>query len=158
MAGLCKAVLIGHLGRDPEIKYTPDGLAICNFSIAATEKVKGEDKTQWFKIITFGKLAEICSQYLIKGKQVYVEGRLQTNEWEIKQGEKRFAVEVIASTMQMLGTKSDSGQVTRQQAAPPRPPTGELQRAIAEKNKAVHEFKFGDDTDTENIPEGDIPF
>jgi len=73
MAGLCKAVLIGHLGRDPEVRHTPDGLAVANFSLACSEKVKGEDKTQWLKCTAFGKLAEICGQYLTKGKQVYCE-------------------------------------------------------------------------------------
>ena len=107
MAGLCKAVLIGYLGRDPEIRYTPDGLAICNFSMAATEKVKGEDKTQWFRITTFGKLAEICSNYLTKGRQVYVEGRIQVSEWEDKDGNKRFSLEVIANQLLMLGPKGD---------------------------------------------------
>lgn len=107
MAGLCKAVLIGHLGKDPETRFSKDGLAITNFSLAATEKVKGEDKTQWFRITTFGKLAEICEKYLSKGRQVYVEGRIQTSEWEDKDGNKRFSLEVVANTMQMLGSKGD---------------------------------------------------
>lgn len=108
MAGLCKAVLIGHLGRDPEVRYTQDGLAVTNFSMAATEKVKGEDRTQWFRITTFGRLAEVAGEYLSKGKQVYVEGRLQTSEWTDQDGNKRFSLEVIASNFQMLGTKGDS--------------------------------------------------
>ncbi len=107
MAGLCKAILIGHLGRDPEIRYTPDGLAVANFSLAATEKVKGEDRTEWFRIVAFGRLGEICGQYLSKGKQVYVEGRFQSSEWEDRDGNKRFSMEVIASTIQMLGKRGD---------------------------------------------------
>jgi single-strand DNA-binding protein len=113
MAGLCKAVLIGHLGRDPEVRYTPDGLAVTNFSMAATEKVKGEDRTQWFRITCFGRLGEVAGQYLSKGKQVYIEGRLQTNEWTDQEGNKRFSLEVIASQMQMLGTKGDSYDAPR---------------------------------------------
>ncbi len=116
MAGLCKATLIGHLGRDPEVRYTPEGLAVANFSVATTEKVKGEKQTQWFKVTAFGKLGEICGEFLSKGKQVYVEGRLQTNEWEDREGNKRFTVEVIASQMQMLGTRDSS--------APYSPPAG----------------------------------
>lgn len=103
--GLCKAVIIGHLGRDPEVRYTPDGLAVANFSVAATEKVKGQDRTEWFRVTAFGKLAEICGEYLSKGRQVYIEGRLQSSEWEDRDGNKRFSLEVIASTMQMLGSK-----------------------------------------------------
>jgi single-strand DNA-binding protein len=116
MAGLCKVCLIGHLGKDPEVKYTPEGLAIANFSLAATEKVKikgqNQDKTEWFKVVAFGKLGEICGQYLKKGKQVYIEGRLQSSEWTDQQGEKRFSLEVIAAQMVMLGSSggnNDSG-------------------------------------------------
>lgn len=116
MAGLCKATLIGHLGRDPEVRYTPEGLAVANFSVAATEKVKGENRTQWFRITAFGKLGEICGEFLSKGKQVYIEGRLQTSEWEDREGNKRFTVEIIASQMQMLGTRDSS--------APDSPPAG----------------------------------
>ncbi|MDM8535958.1 single-stranded DNA-binding protein [Desulfobacterales bacterium HSG17] len=108
--GMCKAVIIGHLGREPEVRYTPDGLAVTNFSVAATEKVKGVDQTQWFRVTAFGKLGEICGQYLTKGKQVYVEGRLQTNEWEDQEGKKRFGLELIANTMQMLGPRTEGPQ------------------------------------------------
>lgn len=106
--GLCKAVIIGHLGRDPEMRYNDGGLAIANFSVAATEKVKGQDRTEWFRVTAFGKLGEICGQYLSKGKQVYVEGRLQSNEYTDAEGNKRFGIDVIASVVQMLGGKSDS--------------------------------------------------
>ncbi|QTA78657.1 single-stranded DNA-binding protein, helix-destabilizing [Desulfonema limicola] len=108
MAGMSKAVIIGHLGRDPEVRYTPDGLAVTNFSVAATEKIKGVDQTQWFKVTAFGKLGEICGQYLSKGRQVYIDGRLQTSEWEDQEGKKRFTLEVIASNMQMLGSRADA--------------------------------------------------
>jgi len=119
MAGLCKAVLIGHLGRDPEVRYTPDGLAIANFSVAVTEKVKGEDRTEWLRITAFGKLGEICGQYLSKGKQVYVEGRLQSREYTDKDGNKRFSMDVIANTVQMLGTKGDAPDAQSRQPARP---------------------------------------
>lgn len=119
MAGLAKMILIGHLGRDPEMKYTDAGLAIATFSVAVSEKVKNEDKTQWFKIIAFGKLGEICGEYLTKGKQVYVEGRFQMSEWETKSGEKRFTAEVIANSMQMLGSKSEATAQAQQQTQKP---------------------------------------
>jgi single-strand DNA-binding protein len=114
--GLCKAVLIGHLGKDPEMRYTPDGLAVANFSVAATEKIKGQDRTEWFRVTAFGKLGEICGQYLSKGKQVYVEGRLQSNEYTDKEGNKRFSLDVVASTIQMIGSKGDG-----QEMSAPRP-------------------------------------
>ena len=133
--GLCKAVLIGHLGKDPEMKYTQDGLAIANFNVAATEKVKGQDKTEWFRVTAFGKLGEICGQYLNKGKQVYVEGRIQKNEYVDKDGKAHFGIDVIASTVQMLGGKSEkaetqqsdsnySSPVTQPSSQPPVPTPG----------------------------------
>ena len=114
MGGLNKAMIIGRLGRDPEMRYTPDGVAIANFSIATSEEWKdkntGEkkEKTEWHRIIAFRRLAEICGEYLTKGKQVYIEGRLQTRSWE-KDGITRYTTEVIADKMQFLDTKSDSG-------------------------------------------------
>ena len=109
--GLCKAMIIGNLGQDPTVRYTPDGLAVTNFSVAATEKVKGEQKTQWVKVTTFGKLAEICGEYLQKGKQVYIEGRMQTSEWEGQDGRRHFDLEVIASTMQMLSGNNSQERI-----------------------------------------------
>ena len=117
MASINKAILIGNLGRDPELSYTPDGRAVARFSIATsqqwTDKETGEKKerTEWHRIVTFGKLAEICGEYLSKGKQVYVEGRIQTSSYE-KDGITRYSTDIIASQMQMLGPK-DSGNEYR---------------------------------------------
>lgn len=111
MAGLNKVILIGNLGRDPEVRYTPDGTAVANFSIATSEswndRATGEKKerTEWHRIVAFRKLGEICGEYLSKGKQVYIEGKLQTREWQDKDGNKRFTTEVVASQMLMLGTR-----------------------------------------------------
>jgi len=110
MAGVNKAILIGNLGRDPEIRYTPSGMAVANFSIATTEnwvKKDGgkETRTEWHRIVAFGKLGEICGQYLSKGKQVYIEGRIQTREWEDRDKNKRYTTEIVAWQMQMLGAK-----------------------------------------------------
>lgn len=112
MASLNKAMLIGNLGKDPEIKYTPEGLAIAKFSMATKEQWKDkdgqkQDKTEWHNIVAFGKLAEICGEYLAKGKQVYIEGRIQTRSWDDKDGNKKYTTEIVANTMQMLG-KADA--------------------------------------------------
>ncbi len=105
-----KAILIGRLGADPEVRYTPDGLMITNFRIATDEVRKDKNGervklTEWHRIVTFGKLAETCNSYLAKGKLVYIEGRIQTRSWDDKDGVKRSATEIIANSMQMLDTK-----------------------------------------------------
>ncbi|MEW6328034.1 MAG: single-stranded DNA-binding protein [Thermodesulfobacteriota bacterium] len=108
MAGVNKVILVGNLGADPEVRYTPGGLAVTNFRLATTENRTNKDgqreqRTEWHKIVAYGKLAEICGEYLSKGKQVYIEGRLQTRSWDDKDGNKRWTTEIIASNMQMLG-------------------------------------------------------
>ena len=114
MAGVNKAILVGNLGKDPEIRYTPSGAAVVNFSVATSENWKDKDgnkqeKTEWHKVVAFGKLAEICGEYLHKGKQVYIEGRIQTRKWEDKSGSDRYTTEIVANQMQMLGAKGDKG-------------------------------------------------
>lgn len=115
MAGrsLNKVLLIGRLGRDPEVRYTAGSRAVANFSIATDESWKNKDgerqeRTEWHRVVAFGKLGEICGEYLSKGKQVYIEGRLQTNEWEDRDGNKRKTTEIIADQMIMLGGRGDS--------------------------------------------------
>ena len=117
MAGVNKAILLGNLGKDPEIRYTPSGTAVANFNIATSESYKDkegnkQEKTEWHKIVTFGKLAEICGEYLKKGKQVYLEGRIQTKQWEDKEGNKRYTTEIICNQLQMLGGKGESQENT----------------------------------------------
>jgi len=113
MAGINKVILIGRLGRDPEVRYTPDGTAVATFSIATSDewsdKSSGEKKerTEWHRIVAWRKLAEICGEYLSKGRQVYIEGKLQTREWQDKDGNKRTTTEVVASDMQMLGPRGE---------------------------------------------------
>jgi len=107
---LNKALLIGRLGGDPEVRYTQDGLMVVNFNIATDETrrdKKGDrvQKTEWHRIVVFGKLAEICANYLVKGKLIYVEGRIQTRSWEDKEGVRHYTTEIIASDMKMLGAK-----------------------------------------------------
>lgn len=113
MAGVNKVILIGRLGADPEIRYTPNGTAVANFRIATTENWTNKDgqkeeRTEWHRIVAFGRLGEICGEYLSKGKQVYIEGRLQTRSWDDRDGNKRWTTEIIATTMQMLGSPSDT--------------------------------------------------
>lgn len=115
MASVNKWIGIGNLGRDPETRYTASGEAICNFSIACTESWKdkqtGERKemTEWVRISAFGKLAEICSQYLKKGSQVYVEGSLRTRKWTDKDGQERYTTEIRCDDMKMLGSRQGMG-------------------------------------------------
>ncbi|MCF8036203.1 MAG: single-stranded DNA-binding protein [Desulfobacteraceae bacterium] len=112
--GVNKVILIGNLGRDPEIRYTQDGNAVANFTLATSmewrDKASGEkrEKTEWHRIVAFRKLGEICGEYLSKGKQVYIEGRLQTRSWE-QDGVTKYMTEVVASEMQMLGGKGAAG-------------------------------------------------
>ena len=107
--GVNKAILVGHLGRDPEIRYSANGAAIANVSIATSEswkdKQSGEtqERTEWHRVVFFGRLAEIVGEYLKKGSQVYVEGRLQTRKWQDQSGNDRYTTEIVASDMQMLG-------------------------------------------------------
>ena len=118
MASLCKVILIGNLGRDPENRYLPSGEQVTSIAVATTEswkdKTTGEKKelTEWSRISFFGKLAEIAGQYLKKGSQVYIEGRLRTRKYTDKEGVDRYATEIIADTMQMLGSRQDQ-QETR---------------------------------------------
>jgi single-strand DNA-binding protein len=130
-----KAILIGRLGKDPEVRYTPDGTMVTNFNLATDEQWKDKSgekvqKTEWHRIVTFGKLAEICGNYLVKGKLVFVEGRIQTRSWEDKDGVKRFTTEIVANNMQMLDSK---GQTKADSAA-------------------------SDAATPGNVPEDDVPF
>ena len=114
MSGINKVMLIGRLGQDPEVRYTPDGTAVANFSIATSEEWKdknsGEkrERTEWHRIVAWRRLGEICGEYLSKGRQVYIEGRIQTRSWEDKDGNKRYTTEVIASDVQFLGGRDSA--------------------------------------------------
>ena len=116
MASVNKVILVGNLGRDPEMRYMPSGDAIANFSIATTDTWKDkqgqkQERTEWHRISMFGKLAEIAGQYLKKGSQVYIEGRLQTQKWVDKEtGEERQRTEIVADRMQMLGGRSTASE------------------------------------------------
>jgi single-strand DNA-binding protein len=113
MASLNKAILIGNLGKDPEIRATVSGQSVATFSLATSEKFKGktgemEERTEWHKVVLWGKLADIAAQYLAKGKSVYIEGLIQTRKWEDKDGHDRYTTEIVGDTMKMLGSKDAS--------------------------------------------------
>ena len=110
---LNKSILIGRLGKKPEMRYLQDGTAVCNFSLATSETWKdksGErkEKTEWHKLIAFGRTAEICTEYLDKGSLIYAEGKIQTRQWEDKDGDKHQSTEIVISEMKMLGGKKES--------------------------------------------------
>lgn len=117
--GLNKVMVIGHLGRDPEMRYTPSGRPVTTFTVAVSRSWNTADgerrtETEWFNIVAWGNLAEICKQYLNKGQQVYIDGRLQTRRWEDKEGQKHTSVEVVANEMMMLGDRRESSSQTQE--------------------------------------------
>ncbi len=125
MASVNRAILIGNLGRDPELRYTQGGQALTRFSLATNERFKqGDDwqeRTEWHRVVVWGKQAENCAQYLQKGRSVYIEGRLQTRDWEDKEGNKRQTTEIVAQTVQFLGSRGDGPS---RDAPEPPPPSG----------------------------------
>jgi len=151
MASVNKVIVVGNLGRDPETRYMPDGAAITNVSVATsfqwTDKASGEKKeeTEWHRVVFRGKLAEVAGEYLKKGSQVYVEGRLRTRKWQDKDGHDRYSTEIMATEMKMLGSRAGSGEPRE---APIEPKAAEPKPAAAAKKPAG---KFDD-------MEDDIPF
>jgi single-strand DNA-binding protein len=115
--GLNKVMIIGNLGRDPEMRYTPSGRPVTTFSVATSRSwntSEGEKhvETEWFNVVAWSNLAEICKQYLIKGQQVYIEGRLQTRHWDDQEGNKHTSVEIVANEMIILGERRETGETT----------------------------------------------
>lgn len=140
-----KVFLIGRLGADPEVRYTPDGTMVTSFRLATDEQWKDKSgqkvqRTEWHRIVTFGKLAEICGNFLSKGKLIFVDGRIRTQSWEDKEGNKRYTTEIVAANMQMLDSK---GQGKGQE------PTG---------SAGGDRFPSEPNTDVNVIPEDDVPF
>jgi len=143
-----KVILIGRLGQDPELKYTPSGAPVCNFSLATTENWtdkngQKQERTEWHRIVVWGKLAELCNQYLSKGRQTFIEGNLQTRSWE-KDGVKRYTTEINARNVQFLG----GAQASKDQAAP---------QASASTPNPVMDQSYDVSTDS-NFTADDIPF
>lgn len=116
MAGVNKVIIVGRLGKDPEVRYTPSGAAVANFTVATSEEWKDRDtgekqeRTEWHRIVAWRRLGEICGEYLHKGREVYIEGRLQTRSWEDRDGNTRYTTEIVAQNMQMLGSQGKQGK------------------------------------------------
>ncbi|APG27750.1 single-stranded DNA-binding protein [Syntrophotalea acetylenivorans] len=145
-----KVILVGNLGKDPELRYTASGTAVCNFSIATTESYKDRDgnrqeKTEWHNIVVWRQLAEICGKYLAKGKQIYIEGKLQTRKWEDRDGNPRYTTEIVADQMQMLGRAGDDNS-----AGPRREPRQEPSMNQSPPQNNYDNVQFN--------PDDDIPF
>jgi single-strand DNA-binding protein len=155
MASVNKVIIVGNLGRDPETRYMPEGGAITNISVATTDKWKDkngemQEKTEWHRVAFFGKLAEIAGEYLKKGSQVYVEGRLQTRKWQDKDGNDKYTTEIVAQQMQMLGSRQGMGGAAgAEREAPER--EGAAAKGSAKPAAAKAGGKFDDFED-------DIPF
>ncbi len=135
--GLNKVQIIGHLGKDPEMRYTPSGKPVTTYSVAVSRSWNSADgerhsETEWFNVVAWGNLAEICKQYLVKGQQVYIEGRLQTRHWDDKEGQKHTSVEIVANEMMMLGDRRDGNNNHSQ----------EVESASAESGPATTEDEF----------------
>ena len=124
MPSVNKVILMGNLGRDPEVRFMPNGDAVCNFSIATTDSWKDkagerQEKTEWHNIVMYRRLAEIAGEYLKKGRPVYLEGRLQTRKWQTKEGQDRYTTEIIADSMQMLGGRDGAPTQDSQPSSQP---------------------------------------
>ena len=123
MASINKVILIGNLGRDPEVRYLPDGGAVTNISVATTDTWKDksgekQERTEWHRVAFFGRLAEIAGEYLKKGSQVYIEGSLRTRKWQDKDGQDRYTTEIVASEMKMLGSRGGGSEPMEREPAP----------------------------------------
>ncbi|NTW51314.1 MAG: single-stranded DNA-binding protein [Chlorobiaceae bacterium] len=161
--GLNKVMLIGHLGNDPERRETASGQVVVNFTVATSEGFKDssgnqQERTEWHRIVVWGKLADICSQYLKKGRQVYLEGRLQTRSWDdSKSGEKKYTTEIVCSDMQMLGSGKDSGSGMGEQSYGGQ----ERQPSVKPPRQESASGDFSDRSSTGSVQEiekDDLPF
>jgi len=163
MASVNKVILVGNLGRDPEMRYMPSGDAIASFSVATTDNWKDkngqkQERTEWHRISMFGKLAEIAGEYLKKGSSVYIEGRLQTRKWQDKEGNERQTTEVVADRMQMLGGRSGGGNAYEfadddmDQSAPPQRQSAPAAAAPAKKPAPTSTSGSGFDDFEDDIP------
>jgi len=168
MAGLNKVMLIGNLGRDPEVRHTASGQQVANFSLATSENFtdKGgnrQTRTEWHKIVVWAKLAEICGQYLRKGSRIYIEGRLQTRQWEDQQGQNRSTTEVVATNMLMLGGRNEgSGEYQSgggyQQGGQQGGPQGGPQGAPQAQSQGASDTGFVPDSSMDPGADDDLPF
>ena len=154
--GVNKVTLIGNLGNDPEVRYGASGNAVANVSLATTESWRDKDsgeqqeKTEWHRVVFFGKLAEIVGEYLKKGRQVYVEGRLQTNKWQDKEGNDRYTTQIVANEMQMLGSKDNN--LNNQDFSSSNPAASAEEKKQPEEKKQSASIESPMDNFDEDIP------
>ena len=157
MASVNKVILVGNLGRDPETRYMTSGEAVTNIRLATTDTWKDkngekQERTEWHNIVFYGRQAEIAGEYLKKGRQIYVEGRLQTRKWQDKEGQDRYTTEIIADRMQMLGSREGAGAPTGGDEPPAREKTSAAEPRAGAKPSGAPAKKKVDDLDD------DIPF
>lgn len=144
--GINKAILVGNLGADPEVKYTTSGNAVTNITIATSESWKdkqtgqNQERTDWHRIVFFNKLAEIAGEYLRKGSQVYIEGALRTRKWQDQSGQDRYTTEIVASEMQMLGGRQDGGSPSQAAPQKSRPSPSSNQQTQAPQNNTLDDI------------------
>jgi single-strand DNA-binding protein len=149
-----KVIILGRLGQDPELKYTPGGMAVCNFTLATSESWadkagQKQERTEWHRVVVWGKLAELCNQYLSKGRQAFVEGSLQTRSWDDKSGQKRYTTEINAKTVQFIGgATADQGARSASKDGAGAAPT-------YDSSMMNQEYDISTDT---NFTSDDIPF
>jgi single-strand DNA-binding protein len=144
MAGVNKVILIGNLGKDPEMRYTPNGQPVTSFSLATTERWNDknnqkQEKTEWHNIVVWGKLAELANQYLKKGRSAYIEGRITTRSWDDRDGNKKYRTEIIANQIQFLGSNQGAGEAPAGSDAPAAMESQFDQSPAPEQNAAVHD-------------------
>jgi single-strand DNA-binding protein len=155
-----KVILVGRLGADPDIRYSPGGVAVAKFNLATNEYVPAgaegnrEERTEWHRIVTFNKTAEFCGNYLAKGRLVYIEGSIRTNQWEDAQGQKRYTTEIIAREIQLLGSPEGQGQAQGQgQGQGPAGGRSQMRSAGPAGRSAMEELP-----PNTGAPDDDIPF
>ena len=169
MAGVNKAIVLGNLGRDPEVRHSPSGAVICNLAIATSrawkDKESGErrEETEWHRVVLYNRLAEIAGEYLAKGRQVYIEGRLQTRKWQDKEGQDRWTTEIVAESLQLLGGRDSDGGAGSEgrggYGAPQRQAQREPQRqAPAQGGRNTVPDQFDDDIPYINPYRGRLSF
>ena len=147
-----KVIILGRLGGDPELKYTPGGMAVCNFTIATSESWadkagQKQERTEWHRVVVWGTLGELCNQYLAKGRQAFIEGSLQTRSWDDKSGQKRYTTEIVAKTVQFIGGQASAGAGREQSQGQGAP--------AYDTSMANQEYDISTDT---NFTADDIPF
>ncbi len=146
--GINKVILIGNLGNDPDVRYTAGGAAVSNISLATTEAWKDresgeqQERTEWHRVVFFGRLAEIVAEYLKKGSQVYIEGKLQTRKWTDKDGNDRYTTEIVANEMQMLGSRSGGGDYSKSAPAEEPPAARQATAKAADENFVDDDIPF----------------